>query len=1107
MATIKEWLETIGLGIYADSFERQTIGLDDLGDLTDSDLQEIGLSIGHRKRFLRARAQHLAIAMPVSVQAGETPAERRHLTVMFCDMVGSAALSERLEAEDLLAVLRHYRTLCRKAVENYGGVLARLVGDGVLAYFGYPTAHENDSERAIRAALEITAGIGSLENHAPLPLKVRIGVATGFVLVGDLFDAGEDARNEIVGTVPNLAARLQAIAPENAVVVAPATWRLVRNIFSAEDLGSRSIRGLEQPIKAWRVLGERYKTGRPGGDRSLSSLTPIVNREVELRTVQDLWSRAYTGKGQALLITGEAGIGKSRLVAEFLGSFDPPPQIRQYFCSPFLSSSPLGSALLYFSAHAAIERDDSSEIKLEKLATLVAGTDRERQDSIASLAWLFSLPYPQDGATEPTPRQRRERALRGLAEQFLRLRDGDALIGVIEDLHWADPTTLEFIELLLDRLADRPALLVLTSREEPKAPWRQRPELTHIEIERLPEEQSSELVHQLGGADALRPLVVREILLKADGIPLFIEELTQSVVESLDTRITGVAPSGLPRIPATLHESLLARLDRAGPGKELAQICAVIGRTAGRELVEVVADLEPSDLARARDTLARSGILFMETSRDGREQYVFKHSLVQETAYASLIRERRRELHARVAAVQLLVSPEAVDLQPEVLAHHLTEAGRVEDALEHWLRAGRRGLQRSANLEATVHLRCGLHLLDSLPVSPERQDLRLQYLILLAPALISAMGPGTVEVGRLYAEAVDICRSLPESSTHFPVYWGWWRVSPDFRTMRQRADDLLRRAQTRGDDALLLQAHHCQWASHFNAGDFAGSAAHIDGGLRIYETGDYRSHASLYGNHDAKVCAHGERSLIFWLEGNLDGALDEERRSLAWAQEIAHAGSRSHAMDFALMHRVYRRDAKRVLSLADEIIRFSEDQGFSDPEAKGIIFRGWAKTLLGDVSGGLREVEVGILRQRDIGTTEDFPIYHCMLAEAHMLAGQVDRAIDTVLQARRESENIGLEIWLPELWRWLGVLGRHAGQDDRTIEGYFIEALNIARRQSAVLLELRAALDLAALRRERGDISSAGLIEQLLKRIIGGRDSEERHRATQFLSEFGVAGR
>jgi predicted ATPase/class 3 adenylate cyclase len=1107
MATIREWLEANSLGKYADAFERQAIALHDLGDLTDADLREIGLSIGDRKHFLRARAEHVAIAAPVPAQAGGTPAERRHITVMFCDLVGSASLGERLEAEDLLAVLRHYRGICRRAIEKYGGVLARLVGDGVLAYFGYPSAHENDAERAIRAALEIIADIGSLELQAAPALRVRIGVATGFVLVGDLFGAGEDARNEIVGTVPNLAARLQAFAPENAIVVSAATWRLARNVFTAEDLGNLDVRGFDRPVQAWRVLAERQDADRLAGARPLSILTPFIDREAELRLIEELWDRARAGEGRALLITGEPGIGKSRLVAQFLAGLDPEPRIRRYFCSPFLGSSPLGPVAAHFSAQAAFERDDSPGAKLEKLAALVVGTDRERQDALAGLAWLFSLPFAQDSVTQSTPRHRRDRALRGLADQYLSFWDENALLGIIEDLHWADPTTLELVELLLDRLVDRPVLLVLTCREQSKAAWQQRPELTHIEVGRLPQKKSSEMVRRLAGADALRPPVAREILLKTDGVPLFIEELTRSVVESLDISITGGVPSGLHNIPATLHESLLARLDHAGPGKSLAQICAVIGRTANADLVEAVANLPPPDLERARDTLLHSGILFSETGSGGREQYAFKHSLVQDTAYASLMRERRRELHARVAAALPRTSPETVDLQPEVLAYHLTEAGRIENSLEYWLRAGRRGLQRSANLEATAHLRRGLQILDTLPTSPERQELRLQFLTLLAPALISVMGPGTAEVGRLYAEAVEICRSLPESPAHFPIYWGWWRVSQDFRAMRHRADDLLARAQSRSDNALLLQAHHCQWASHFNAGDFASSANHIDSGLSIYETGDYRSHASLYGNHDAKVCAHGERSLIYWLDGNLKGALDEERRSLAWAQEIAHAGSRSHAMDFALMHRVYRRDARSVLVLANEIIEFAEDQGFSDAEAKGFIFRGWAKALLGDVSGGLREAEVGILRQRDIGTTEDFPIYHCMLAEAHMLAGQIDRALEIVARARSDSESTGLEIWLPELWRWLGVLGRRAGQDVSTVEGQFIEALDISRRQNASMLELRAALDLAGLRRERGDTSSTvEMLEPVLKKISRG-DSEERRRAVQFLSEFGGAER
>jgi predicted ATPase/class 3 adenylate cyclase len=1098
---MREWLKSIGLAHCAEAFEEQAITLADLADLTEDDLREIGLSIADRRRFLTARAERCGSASTVP-SASNAAAERRHITVMFCDLVGSTSLSDRLEPEDLLDLLRRYRSLCQNAVERYGGRLVRLVGDGVDASFGHPVAHENDAERAVRAALEIISNIGAIELEPAAPMKVRIGIATGFVLVGDLFNAGENARNEIVGSVPNLAARLQGFAPENAVLVAPATWRLVRKIFTAEDLGTLSVRGFDRPVQAWRILRERDKTV---GVRPLASLTPFIDREDELRAIEGLWERASAGQGRALLITGEAGIGKSRLLAQFLAGLEPAPRVLQHLCSPFLSSSPLSPVAAYFSEQAGIERDDSPQTMLGKLATLALATELQREDSLASLAWLFSLPHQREGATELALRARRERALGGLAELYLRHLGDSPAIGILEDIQWADPTTLEFIERLLDRLPGRPILLVLTGRERSNAVWQRRPELTHIEIGRLPREMSVEIVRQLAGASALRPPVVSQILLKTDGIPLFIEELTQSVVESLDAAGVAGTPNGSPHVPATLHESLLARLDHAGPGKDFAQICAVIGRVASAELVEAVAGLQPAQFERSREALVRSGIVFLEAGSDGHEYYVFKHSLVRDTAYASLMRERRRELHARVAAAQPRIAPEAVDLHPEVLAHHLTEAGRIEDAVEYWLRAGRRGLQRSANLEATAHLRKGLQLLDSLQTTPERQELRLRFLTLLAPALISVMGPGTAEVERLFAEAVDICRSLPESPAHFPVYWGWWRVSRDFRIMRERADDLLKRAQARGDDALLLQAHHCQWASYFNAGDFASSAAHIESGLRIYEAGDYRSHASLYGNHDAKVCAHGERSLILWLTGQPDRALDEERRSLAWAESTGHAGSRSHAMDYALIHSVYRRDAKRVLWLAGEIIRLAEDQGFSDPEAKGLIFRGWAKTLLGD-TGGLSEAEVGLLRQRDIGTTEDFPVYYSMLAEAHMLAGQIDRAIEIVFQARRESDNSGLEIWLPELSRWLGVLGRRAGQSDGMVENCFVGALDIARRQHANMLELRAALDLAALRRERGDILDAvELIEAPLKRMVGGHDTEEWARAVQFLSEVGLA--
>ncbi|HXP74844.1 MAG TPA: AAA family ATPase [Stellaceae bacterium] len=1103
MSRVSDWLDAVGLGEHADAFEHHAIDLDQLGDLTDKDLQELGLPIGHRKRFLHARIESPATA---AAQATGGSRERRHITVMFCDLVGSVELGERLEAEDLLTVLRRYHDICRDAVGRYGGLVARFVGDGVMSYFGHPVAHENDAERAVRAALEILRGIGDRVASPPdAKLRARIGIASGLVLVGDLFEAGVDAQNAIVGTVPNHAARIQVLAPPNGVVLAHETWRLVRHMFDFQDLGLQPLRGITEPVRLWLVTGERADKDRPPGVRPMAVWTPMVNRKAELGLLDDFWETARQGRGQALLLRGEAGIGKSRLVAQFLADLNPPARTAQFSCSPFLSSSLLGPLVGYLSRLAHIERDDPLESKQAKLERVALGTPSERKAAISTFDWLLSLPDPHADEVQATPRQRRARALAVLTQQLVRSAETGPFIAVMEDLQWADPTTLELIERVLDELSGRPILAILTSREDFTVPWRARPGLTVTELARLPPDDCTSLMRQLVGSEALGQPIMREILRKTDGIPLFVEEFTRSAIEALQTPSGAVAAEPV-RIPATLYESLLVRLDRAGPGKGLAQLCAVVGRSASRDFIQGIARMSTADLERARDALTRAGILYVEVDRRGVENYVFKHALVQEAAYASLVRERRQEAHCAVADALSKVSPDVVELHPELLAHHLTEGGRVEVAIQFWLKAARRGLQRSGNLEATIQLRRGLQLLDR-PEMPPHPAMRLEFLTLLASALISVKGPGTAEVERLYAEAIEICRSIPEAPGHFPVYWGWWRISRDFFVMQRRADDLLTRAKARRDDALLLQAHHCQWASHFNTGDFAASAGHIDLGLRIYAAGDYVSHASLYGNHDAKVCGHGELALILWLTGHPNRALEEEQVSLGWAERIAHAGSRSHALDIALTHGVYRRDARRVLELAESTIRFAEDQGFSNSEAKGFIYRGWAKALLGDSAGGLRELEAGIQRQRDIGTTEDFPIYYSMLAEALMLAGRVDAAMDCVQGARKDAANTGLAIWMPELWRWSGVLVRRIGSD-AIAEADLRQALEISRQQGARALELRAAIDLADLKRAQGDISGAlALLEPLHHACAEGGETSDLSQVAALIKEFRDAGR
>jgi predicted ATPase len=558
------------------------------------------------------------------------------------------------------------------------------------------------------------------------------------------------------------------------------------------------------------------------------------------------------------------------------------------------------------------------------------------------------------------------------------------------------------------------------------------------------------------------------IIERTDGIPLFVEELTRTLLEER-AQGTKVLPDQIP-IPLSLQDSLMARLDRAGPAKDLAQTGSVIGRSFDRTLLSAVSDFTTEELEDALAVLIRADLIH----REGQEVYSFKHALVQDAAYRSLLRDQRRSLHAKVATWLMELTPEVSDLNPDLLAHHLTEAGQTDRAIGWWIKAGRRSLDRSAMQEAERHLSQALRLADVLPEGRQTEELRMEIMVLLGPVLIFLRGPGSAEVEQLYARAYELSRQFPETSTSFRISWGWWRLSRDFTVMRERADALLRHAHARNDDGLLLQAHHCQWASHFNQGDLTECRRHIDRGLEIYDAGEYRHHASLYGNHDAKVCGHGERALVLWLAGDPDRALGEEAVSRGWAAGLGHIGSRAHALDIALMHQFYRRDTGQIMERAADMIALAEEQNFPDHRAKGLLFRGWALAQRGEVRRGLDELRSGLDRQKAIGTSEDFPVYHCMLAEVLALDGKPEEALTELTLARSEFERISLRIWAPEMERQIGEMMRLSGAaDEVAIETAFRGALVEAARQGATSLELRAVTSLARLWERQGRADEA----------------------------------
>src|SRR5215831_14287356 len=683
MPSVGEWLASLGLSEYADRFAEHRIDFSILHDLTDKDLkEELGIVLlGDRRRLLRAIAELTGTSSAASLSPHDD-AERRQVTVMFADLVGSTALSTGMDPEDLREVISTYQKCVAETVRQFGGFVARYVGDGVLVYFGYPHAHEDDAERAVRAGLELITRVAGLNARAPL--QVRVGIATGLVVVGHLIQSDESEERGMVGETPNLAARLQSIAEPNTVVIAESTRRLLGSFFQLDDLGIRSLKGIAGPVRAWAVLqassvASRFEALHPTG------LTALVGREEEFELLRRRWFKATNGEGQVVLLSGEAGIGKSRLTSAFVGVLAGGPRIRlHYSCSPQHTDSALYPIIGQIERAAGLARDDSSQAKLDKLDRVLKQTSTSAQDA-ALLAEMLSLPndgrYP---AVELTPQQRRQRTLEALVSQIEALARSTPVLMVFEDAHWSDPTSLELLGRAVVRIRTLSVLLIVTFRPEFEPGWIGQPHVTLLSFNRLAPREAGAIIDHIVGNNPLPANIRQDIIERTDGIPLFVEEMTKAVLEaeseSEARRAAAFVPSPALAVPATLHASLMARLDRLGPAKELAQIGAAIGREFSHPLLAAVVRKSEAELQTALDRLISAGLLLRQGSAPY-ATYSFKHVLLRDAAYSTLLREPRRALHARIAETLESQFAEISENQPELIARHYREADDVAKAV------------------------------------------------------------------------------------------------------------------------------------------------------------------------------------------------------------------------------------------------------------------------------------------------------------------------------------------------------------------------------------------------------------------------------------------
>jgi class 3 adenylate cyclase len=1103
---VADWLSRLGLEQYAPAFAANDIDGEILRELTADDLIGLGItSIGHRRKLLAAIAvlrngvpQGTPETAPTA-PAVSREAERRQLTVMFCDLVGSTA---RYDPEDLREVIGAYHRCVADTVVRFAGFVAKYMGDGVLVYFGYPEAHEDDAERAVRAGLAVIDAVGGLAT--PERLNVRLGIASGLVVVGDLIGAGAAQERGVVGETPNLAARLQTLAGPGALVIADTTRRQIGALFEIEDLGPQTLAGFAEPQRAWRVVCQSGVLSRFEALRSEAA--PLVGRDEELDLLLRRWRQAQAGEGRVVLLSGEPGIGKSRLSAALSQAIQSEQHTRlRYFCSPYHQDSALYPSIIQLERAAGFARDDTVEQKLDKLrGVLVPGARGD--DEIALVAELLSLP---SSATDLTlsPQRKREMLFEALLQQLATLARDRPVLMVFEDAHWIDPTSRELLDLTFDRVARMPVLVVVTFRPEFQHAWSGQPHVTMLALNRLDARDGVALVERVAGNGSLSRDIVDEIVERADGVPLFVEELTKAVLESgdRDNRVAAVlAASALSNlaIPATLHASLIARLDRLGPiAKEAAQIGAVIGREFGYELIEQVGQRPAAELRLGLDRLAEAGLLFCRGSAP-QSSYLFKHALVQDAAYGTLLRAKRQELHARVAAVLEQHFADLVERQPELLAHHLTAARDTERAVGQWLKAGRHAAERSAHLEAIGHFDRGLATLAAMPEGPAREGREIELQLARGPSLFTVEGYSSAAAAEAYARVRELAERQDDARRLFMAVYGLWQSANGagrIRDCRILSDRLLRLTADKADDGLRLQAHHSAWTTSLYAGESTAAREHCEAGRRLYNPERHRSHSLLYGGHDPGVCAGYIGAQASWLLGYPDKGLTLGREALALAERIAHPLSLEIALVYnAILHldRGEPELALRLLAAAEALVAEQRLAFVLEPR----FLRGAALSALGAFEEAVVCLREGLAGR--LGTMRFRPYGFARLAEA--LARQDDRepAFAAAGEGLEAQGQTGHRQWDAELHRLAGIalLGLNRLEEG---QAPLEEALRIARRQQAKAYELRAATSLARLWGEQGRrIEARELLAPVYGWFTEGFDTADLKQAATLLAEL-----
>ena len=1042
--------------------------------------------------------------------------ERRHLTVMFCDLAGSTELSTRLDPEDLQDVIRGYQDTVTKVIGEFDGFIAKYMGDGVLVYFGYPQAHEDDAERAVRAGLgilealpELNATVGAAKS---IELEVRVGIATGLVVVGDIVGEGSAEEKTVVGETPNLAARLQGLAPPNGIVISPETRQLTGEVFDYEDLGTHDLKGFAEPVAAWHVLGEsavesRFEAAHPG------TLTQLVGREHELGLLRRAWEQSRAGIGQVVLVNGEPGIGKSRLVDALGAELKEEGCTRITLgCSPYHTNSALYPLIAHLERALRWQREDDAEAKLAKLEEALKDFTLALDEVIPLFAALLSLPLSEDRypPLNITPQQQKQRTLDGLVAWTLEEAERRPVLQLWEDLHWADPSTLELLTLEIEQAPTAPILNVLTFRPEFVPPWPQRSHMTPLTLNRLERPEVEALIVHHAGGKALPKEVVEHIADKTDGVPLYVEELTKAILEADLLReeadrfeLTG--PLAEVSIPATLQDSLMARLDRQPTIREVAQLGSVLGREFAYEMLQAIASMEETNLLKGLDLLVDAEMLY-QRGRPPHAKYIFKHALVQDAAYQSLLKRTRQQYHRQVAELLEARFPETVETHPELIAHHYTEAACFDQAVSNWQKAGQRSIARSANAEAADHLSRGLALLKKLPETPEQAEQELTMELALGPALVATYGYADPRVRLAYDRAWELCQQIGDSPHAFIVLRGRQlheMLAGEVPKARDLAEELLGLAEADRNAALLVGGRHALAQTNFYLGDFTAAQTHADAGIAAYDRKEH-SFPNWPGGHPGEQC-YIWSALATWMLGFPGRAhqLIEEAIALASGEESSPF-SLANTLAFAALIHVFRREAPSAQIRTEASMEICREQRIPFWLEWGRVVHGWAIAAQGQGEEGIGEVCRGLEAFRALGSKGLTAILLTLQAEVFAGLGRPAEALSATAEAFDMMGRNKGPWWEAELHRITGELVlAQRGDGYAQAEKAFSQALDTACHQEAKSLELRAAMSLARLSQVQGKADEArDLLAPIYDWFTEGFDTPDLKDAKTLLEEL-----